>query len=98
MSEAPYAQDGEVAKRIAATIPYYPFKGIPRFYDIGGFLQQPAVFQEVIDVYVARYKDMDITSIGGFDARGFILGPPLALALKKPFWTSPQIISCVVLS
>ena len=23
------AQDGEVAKRIAATIPYYPFKGIP---------------------------------------------------------------------
>ena len=86
MSEAPYAQDGEVAKRIAATIPYYPFKGIPRFYDIGGFLQQPAVFQEVIDVYVARYKDMDITSIGGFDARGFILGPPLALALKKPFF------------
>ena len=31
---AAYEQDGEVAKRIAAVIPYYPFKGIPRFYDV----------------------------------------------------------------
>ena len=23
--------------------------------------------------------------IGGIDARGFVLGPPIALALKKPF-------------
>ena len=80
-----YEQDGEAARRIAAVIPYYPFKGIPRFYDIGGFLQRPDIFQEVIDILAARYKDMKIDSIGGFDARGFILGPPLALALKKPF-------------
>ena len=26
-----YEQDGEVAQRIAAVIPYYPYKGIPRF-------------------------------------------------------------------
>ena len=38
-----YQQDGEVAKRIAAVIPYYPYKGIPRFYDINGFLQRPEV-------------------------------------------------------
>ena len=25
-------------------------------------------------------------SIGGFDARGFVLGPPIALALQKPFF------------
>ena len=42
-----YEQDGEAAQRIAAVIPYYPFKGIPRFYDIGGFLQRPDIFQEV---------------------------------------------------
>lgn len=84
MSE--YEQDGPVAKRIAAVIPYYKYKGIPRFYDINGFLTKPAIFQEVIDVFVARYKGMKIDSIGGFDARGFVLGPPLALALKVPFF------------
>jgi adenine phosphoribosyltransferase len=83
---ADYQQDGEAAKRIAAVIPYYPFKGIPRFYDIQGFLQRPDIFQEVVDIFVARYKDKKIDSIGGFDARGFIIGPPLALALKKPFF------------
>lgn len=31
-----YARDGPEAQRIARTIPYYPFKGIDRFYDIGG--------------------------------------------------------------
>ena len=41
--EESYKQDGEVAKRIAAVIPYYPYKGIPRFYDINGFLQRPEV-------------------------------------------------------
>ncbi|CAN0261362.1 unnamed protein product, partial [Laminaria digitata] len=29
-------RDGPEAQRIARTIPYYPFKGIDRFYDIGG--------------------------------------------------------------
>lgn len=81
-----YKQDGPIAKEIASVIPYYPFKGIPRFYDISGFLQHPAVFQKVIDAYVDRYRDMNIDSIGGFDARGFVLGPQIALALKKPFF------------
>ena len=34
--DAVYAPDGPEAQRIARTIPYYPFKGIERFYDIGG--------------------------------------------------------------
>lgn len=33
-----------------------------------------------------RLRDMKIDSIGGFDARGFILGPPVALALNIPFF------------
>lgn len=81
-----YEQDGEVAREIAAVVPYYPFKGIPRFYDIGGFLERPDIFQKVIDSYVQRYRNMDIDSIGGFDARGFVLGPPIAMALNKPFF------------
>ena len=86
MADAEYAQDGPVAQKIAAVIPYYPFKGIPRFYDINGFTQRPEIFQLVIDVFVARYKEMGVTSIGGFDARGFVIGPPIALALKVPFF------------
>ena len=80
-----YSSNGEVANRIASVTPYFPFKGIPKFYDIGGFLKDPEAFQMAIDVFVERYRDQNIDSIAGFDARGFILGPPIALALKKPF-------------
>ena len=41
----------------------------------------------MIDVLVDRYSgDVKIDKIFGFDARGFILGPPLALALNLPFY------------
>eukprot|EP00554_Chaetoceros_debilis_P003006 CAMPEP_0194083746 /NCGR_PEP_ID=MMETSP0149-20130528/9739_1 /TAXON_ID=122233 /ORGANISM="Chaetoceros debilis, Strain MM31A-1" /LENGTH=216 /DNA_ID=CAMNT_0038766197 /DNA_START=101 /DNA_END=751 /DNA_ORIENTATION=- len=80
-----YDQDGPEAQEIAKYLPYFPFKGIPRFYDIGGFLAAPEVFQQIVDIFVARYADIGIDSVAGLDARGFILGPPIALALKKPF-------------
>jgi len=35
---------------------------------------------------VERYRGLAIDSICGLDARGFVLGPPIALALKKPFF------------
>eukprot|EP00592_Proboscia_alata_P008898 CAMPEP_0194352404 /NCGR_PEP_ID=MMETSP0174-20130528/805_1 /TAXON_ID=216777 /ORGANISM="Proboscia alata, Strain PI-D3" /LENGTH=220 /DNA_ID=CAMNT_0039120435 /DNA_START=92 /DNA_END=754 /DNA_ORIENTATION=+ len=81
-----YEQDGEEARAIAQTMPYYPFKGIPRFYDIGGFLAKPDVFQQIVDIFAARYKEIGIDAVAGLDARGFVLGPPIALALKKPFF------------
>jgi adenine phosphoribosyltransferase len=80
-----YKQDGQEAKEIAQYLPYFPFKGIPRFYDIGGFLYQPAVFQKIVDIFAERYAELKVDVICGLDARGFILGPPIALALKKPF-------------
>jgi adenine phosphoribosyltransferase len=83
--EAVYEQDGEEAREIAKYLPYYPFKGIPRFYDIGGFLAEPAIFQRIVDIFVARYTSHPIDVIAGLDARGFVLGPPIALALKVPF-------------
>lgn len=83
--DAPYEQDGPEARLIAQYLPYFPFKGIPRFYDIGGFLSEPAVFARIIDIFASRYQHHSIDVIAGLDARGFILGPPLALALRKPF-------------
>lgn len=80
-----YTPNGPVAKRIAAVTPYFPFKGIDRFYDIGGFLKDPEAFQLVVDVFVERYRKKGIDCVVGIDARGFVLGPPIALALKVPF-------------
>ncbi|CAE7517419.1 apt, partial [Symbiodinium microadriaticum] len=70
---------------IANTIPYYPFHGVPRFYDISGLIANPDAFQRCIDVFTRKYKDFSVDFIAGLDARGFIFGPPLALALKIPF-------------
>ena len=50
-----------------------------------GMLHDPVAFQLCIDVFVKRYAKLDVTCIAGIDARGFVLGPPIALALKKPF-------------
>jgi adenine phosphoribosyltransferase len=80
-----YQQDGPEAKEIAQYLPYFPFKGIPRFYDIGGFLYEPKIFEKIVDIFVERYAALEIDVICGLDARGFILGPPIALKLQKPF-------------
>jgi adenine/guanine phosphoribosyltransferase-like PRPP-binding protein len=60
-----YAQDGDEAKEIAEYLPYFPFKGIPRFYDIGGFLYEPKVFQKIVDVFVDRYREIGVDVIAG---------------------------------
>ena len=80
-----FAQDGPEAQRIASVIPYYPFHGVPRFYDISGMTHDPEAFQLCIDIFVRRYKTLGVDAIAGLDARGFVLGPPIALALCKPF-------------
>ena len=60
-----YEQDGPEAKAIAKFLPYFPFKGIPRFYDIGGFLAAPEVFQNIVDIFASRYADIGIDSVAG---------------------------------
>ena len=42
-------------------------------------------FQACIDDLVARYAGAAIDAVAGFEARGFIFGPPLALARRVPF-------------
>ena len=45
----------------------------------------PRIFKMCIDIFIQRYSSMNIDAIAGLDARGFVLGPPIALALQKPF-------------
>ena len=60
-----YQQDGEAAREISKYLPFFPFKGIDRFYDIGCFLYEPAVFQRIVDIFVERYAGIGIDSIAG---------------------------------
>jgi len=73
------------AMRIAQTLPGYEFKGVPAFFDVGGLTADPEAFQMAIDLLVSRYASKKIDVVAGFDSRGFLLGPPVALALKIPF-------------
>ena len=60
-----YEQDGHEARDIAKHLPYFPFKGIDRFYDIGGFLYEPQVFKRIVDIFVDRYHTIGIDVIAG---------------------------------
>lgn len=73
--------------RIASSIrviPDFPKPGI-LFQDITTLLLQPKLFRDTIDLFVERYKDKGISVVAGVEARGFIFGPPIALAIGAKF-------------
>jgi len=66
------------------TIPHYPKPNI-MFRDITSLLKDPIGFKITINELVRRYADMEIDKVMGIEARGFIVGAPLAYALGKGF-------------
>lgn len=81
-------QDGDLrVERIASAIrviPDFPKPGI-MFQDITTLLLDHTAFQDSINILVERFKDKNITVVAGIEARGFIFGPPVALALGAKF-------------
>ncbi|KAI4389872.1 hypothetical protein MLD38_002046 [Melastoma candidum] len=65
-------------------IPDFPKPGI-MFQDITTLLLDPKAFKDTIDLFVERYKDKKISVVAGIEARGFIFGPPIALAIGAKF-------------
>jgi adenine phosphoribosyltransferase len=65
-------------------IPDFPKPGI-LFKDITPLLAAPAVFRAAIDQLAEHYRDQRIDTIAAAEARGFIFGAPLALALNAGF-------------
>ncbi|KAK4389455.1 Adenine phosphoribosyltransferase 3 [Sesamum angolense] len=55
------------------------------FQDITTLLLDPKVFKDTIDLFVERYKSKNISVVAGVEARGFIFGPPIALAIGAKF-------------
>ena len=66
------------------TIPDYPKAGI-MFRDVTGILDDAAAFKLTIDILADKFKDGGYTKIVGTEARGFLFGAPLALALGISF-------------
>nr|AHB86969.1 adenine phosphoribosyltransferase [Sedum alfredii] len=65
-------------------IPDFPKPGI-LFQDITTLLLDVKAFKDAIDLFVERYKGKNITVVAGIEARGFIFGPPIALAIGAKF-------------
>ncbi|XP_004501529.1 adenine phosphoribosyltransferase 1-like isoform X3 [Cicer arietinum] len=79
-------QDPRIARISSAirVIPDFPKPGI-MFQDITTLLLDTKAFKDTIDLFVERYRDQNISVVAGVEARGFIFGPPIALAIGAKF-------------
>ena len=74
----------ESIKSKIRTIPHWPKKNI-MFRDITTLLKSPEGLRETIDLFHERYTNKKIDTVIGIEARGFILGAPLAYLLGCGF-------------
>ncbi|KAL7164206.1 hypothetical protein ACSBR2_040176 [Camellia fascicularis] len=65
-------------------IPHFPKPGI-MFQDITTLLLNHKAFKDTVDIFVDRYRYMDISVVAGIEARGFMFGPSIALAIGAKF-------------
>ncbi|MFC1754605.1 adenine phosphoribosyltransferase [Thermoproteota archaeon] len=73
----------DIHKKIR-TIPDFPKPGI-QFRDITTLLQDPEAFKYVIDTLTDRCKNRNVDVIVGIEARGFIIGAPVAYNIGAAF-------------
>jgi adenine phosphoribosyltransferase len=71
-------------KQYIRVIEDFPQPGIS-FKDITTLLKNGPVYQQAIDHLVNRIKELNIDLIAGPEARGFVVGAPLAYALGVGF-------------
>ncbi|KAM7525604.1 hypothetical protein LguiA_015506 [Lonicera macranthoides] len=74
----------QVIKSKIRVVPNFPKPGI-MFQDITTLLLDPKAFKDTVDSFVERYKGKNISVVAGIEARGFIFGPPIALAIGAKF-------------
>jgi adenine phosphoribosyltransferase len=73
-----------LAASLIRDVPDFPKPGI-LFKDITPVLEDPAAFQEVIDLMSAKALESGAEVIVGIESRGFVFGTPIALQCKLPF-------------
>ena len=74
----------EIIRNSITTIPDYPKPGI-MFRDVTSLVENPQAFKLCIEEMVKAFADKGITKVVGAEARGFIFGAPIALALGVGF-------------
>ncbi|XP_021639694.2 adenine phosphoribosyltransferase 2-like isoform X4 [Hevea brasiliensis] len=65
-------------------VPHFPKSGI-MFQDITTLLLDHKAYKDTLDIFVDRYRDMGISVVAGVEARGFLFGPSIALAIGAKF-------------
>jgi adenine phosphoribosyltransferase len=70
--------------KLIRAIPDFPIPGI-LFRDITPLLKDKQGFRAAIDLFVDRFKDRGIDYVVGVEARGYMLGAPLAYAIGAGF-------------
>ena len=65
-------------------IPNYPSEGVT-FIDITTLLKDPMAFFAAIDRIADEFADMGVTKVVGAEARGFMIGAPVAYKLRAGF-------------
>jgi adenine phosphoribosyltransferase len=71
-------------KKYIRDVPDFPKPGI-LFKDITPLLSHPLAFQAVIDRLASAFATRRVETIAAAEARGFLFGAPLALALRAAF-------------
>jgi adenine phosphoribosyltransferase len=74
----------DLLRSLIRDVPDFPQPGI-LFKDITPLLADPEALQAAVDGLVAPLRDRGITKVLAVEARGFILGAPVALALGAGF-------------
>ncbi|MBV9973486.1 MAG: adenine phosphoribosyltransferase [Candidatus Eremiobacteraeota bacterium] len=69
---------------LVRSIPDFPIPGI-LFRDITPLLRDKDGFKAAIDLFVERYSGRKIDYVVGIEARGYILGAPVAYAIGAGF-------------
>jgi adenine phosphoribosyltransferase len=71
-------------KSLIRIIPDFPKEGI-RFKDITTILKEGKYYKQAINEIAEYAKDLNVDIIAGPEARGFVIGAPLAYALDVGF-------------
>jgi adenine phosphoribosyltransferase len=71
-------------KSLIRSIPDYPKKGI-MFRDITTLIEHPEGFRQSVEEIAAAHRGLGITHVAGIEARGFIFGAGVAIALGVGF-------------
>jgi adenine phosphoribosyltransferase len=75
---------GVQLEALIRAIPDFPIPGI-LFRDITPLLGDAAGFKAMVDLFVDKYRGADIEYVVGIEARGYMLGAPVAYALGAGF-------------